>query len=138
MLPCKFQLLEAYQLASFKGHENGLIKIQKVDKVCNQTKAAPLFQIVCFFSDLIDHRFLTLPTWICGCFQVSRFSFELNSFMWRKACWLSLENQVRAQGSLFILKFSGQIEVSITFICNHEKPGKLYTLSIPCIFLQKL
>lgn len=32
------QMLKAYQLASFKGHENGLIKIQKVDKVCNQRR----------------------------------------------------------------------------------------------------
>lgn len=51
MLPCKFQMLKAYQLASFKGHENGLIKIQKVDKVCNQKRLRrlPFSRLFAFF-----------------------------------------------------------------------------------------
>lgn len=35
MLSCKLQVLKAYKPVSLKGHENHLIKIQKVDMIYN-------------------------------------------------------------------------------------------------------
>lgn len=69
MLSCKLRVLKDYQPASFKGHENYLIKIQKVDTVHNQKRQREkpsTIRFVCFFSNKFKRPQISYPSCLGG------------------------------------------------------------------------